>query len=101
MPMLEMDGHRLVQTQAIINYVGAKAGLQPIDPLVKHRCEKIVAWWSGDFINPHIYGSFQGAKDADKPAALKKLCSDVIPGAFTRLCELMGGMRFICGNSIS
>lgn len=33
LPMLEIDGKRLNQTTAIINYVGAKAGLQPIDVL--------------------------------------------------------------------
>lgn len=101
MPMLEMDGKRLTQTTAIINYVGGKAGLQPTDPLVKHRCEKIVAWWSGDFVGPHIYGTFSKAKDADKPAVIKKMCADVIPAAFMKLVKLMGGMKFICGDCIS
>lgn len=50
---------------------------------------------------PHINGTFQKATDADKPAALKKLCSDAIPAGFKRLTKLLGGMKFICGANIT
>ena len=70
-PMLEMDGKRLTQTQAIMNFLGCTFDLQPTDLLLKHKGEKIWAYWGGDILSNIITIFF--AKEEDKPALIEKL----------------------------
>lgn len=53
--MLEMDDKKLCQTKAIMNYVGASFNLLPSDLLLRHKGEKIVAFWMGDIIEPNVF----------------------------------------------
>ena len=62
--MVEMDGKKLCQTTAIMNYIGAKFNLQPKDPLLKHKGEKIVAYWCGDVVNDGVM-KINKAKEED------------------------------------
>ena len=74
MPMLEIDGKKLVQTQAIMNYVGSKCGYQPSDLLMKHKGEKIWAYWGGDILSKMIPIFF--GKEEDRPALVEKLIGE-------------------------
>ena len=72
--MLEMNGMKLVQTQAIMNYLGCKLDLQPKDLLMKHKGEKIWAYWGGDILSkmlPIFFG-----KEEDRPALIEKLIKE-------------------------
>ena len=64
LPMLEIDDMQLCQTEAIINYLGAQFGYLPSDLLMRHKGEKICAYFIGDVVMPHIYkGVFMAPKD--------------------------------------
>ena len=59
-----MDGKKFVQTQAIMNYIGATFNLLPSDLLLRHKGEKICAYWMGDVVMPHIFkGTFFTPED--------------------------------------
>ena len=52
--MLELaDGTQLVQSGAILNYLGAVHKLKPEDPMVCYHAEKCVALATDDFFMKH------------------------------------------------
>ena len=102
MPMLEIDGQKLVQTKAISNYVAQKYGYAPADPMAAYKGEKAIEYWMEDVVMKHIFKGTIFVPEADKPAALEKLLSEHFPAAMKLLSEkCLGDTKFISGDELS
>ena len=102
MPMLEIDGHKLVQTKAICNYVAQKYGFVPADPMTAYRGDKAVEYWMEDVVMKHIFKAVIFVPDAEKPAALEKCLNENLPAAFKLLTEkCLGDTKFLCGDELT
>ena len=72
----------------------------PQDLLLKHKGEKIAAYWNGDIIDQHII-KIMFANDEEKQAMIDKLLDNVLPEAFLMLEKLLGHHKFICGEKLT
>lgn len=70
LPMVEIDGLKLVQTKAILHYLGEKFGYIPRDPVLRYKMESTL-YLLEDFINGMI--SLFSGKDME---ALTKYYAD-------------------------
>ena len=99
-PMLELDdGTRLVQTSAILNYIGTLHGLTPDDPMMRYWGECTVQH-KLDMIRP-LFGAII---EADEHLQLKKT-EDFAKGGMKMYLEqldkrLIKG-KFICGDKLT
>ena len=84
-----------------MNYVGAKYKLQPKDLLLRHKGEKISAYWLGDIVFPCIFKAVLFAPKEEKEANVKKLFMEVLPAALKMLDTLLGDTKFICGDMVT
>ena len=62
LPMVEMDGLKLVQTLAALRYVGAKVGYVPTDPVLHYQMDSIIQFRE-DFRN--AVAPFNRSKDME------------------------------------
>jgi len=101
--MLELpDGKKLVQTNAILNWVGSKYGLKPKDEMLIYKGEKALARFNEDYLSKYLIKAFH-TKDEN----LKKELFREAYGAqhtnfmndFTASC--LGDSKFICGDTVT
>ena len=102
MPMLEIDGLKLTQTRAIINFLGQKYKMQPEDPMVRYKGEKAVQYIEEDVVLKMIVRGFFMLPEDEKLEALEKLYSTSLPKAFNLITDLcLGDTKFICGDELT
>ena len=91
----------ITQTQAIMNYLGAKCNMLPSDPLQIHKGEKIVAYLYGDCISPYVF-ILNGMTDAEKKECMIKNCEEggKFEQVFCKLADMIGDSKFICSDRI-
>jgi glutathione S-transferase len=97
-PQLEIDGHKLVTSQAIERYVAVKYGLYPADPYQAYLVESVIDL-KNDQVNKAVYFRFV-AKDEE--GFLKWASSDLIEKLKlieARLIANNGGDGFFVGDS--
>ena len=84
-----------------MNFIGGKCGYMPSDLLHRHKGEKIVAYWLGDVVMPHIFKGIMFAPEDKKQAGAENLVKNVLPAALEMLDKLMCGTKYICGDTIT
>ena len=100
-PMLEIDGMKITQTAAIVNYVGATFKYNTEDLLLKHKGEKIVAYLVGDIVEPHVIKVMLFAKEEEKPELIEKFLSGPFLDSLTMLDKLLEETKYICGDTLT
>ena len=99
LPMVEIDGLKLVQTKAILHYLGDKYGYFPRDPALRYKMESTL-YLLEDFINGMVH-LFSG-KDME---ALNKYYADNASrflGFFNaRLTENQNGDGWFVGEALT
>eukprot|EP01121_Diplochlamys_sp_Union-15-3_P003872 TRINITY_DN13815_c0_g1_i1.p1 TRINITY_DN13815_c0_g1~~TRINITY_DN13815_c0_g1_i1.p1 ORF type:complete len:201 (-),score=36.11 TRINITY_DN13815_c0_g1_i1:107-709(-) len=70
-PVLEVDGKKLCNSNTILNYVGRYTGLLPEDPFLAAKVDEAMSV-AEDIINA-VFPPYRAAKDEDKPAVAEKI----------------------------
>jgi glutathione S-transferase len=99
-PILEVDGHQIAQTIAIIIYAGQLTGLAPTDPLqlakvneTLHLCEDI---------GKGAYSVYRAPDEEAKKAAKEKYLADIVATHLPNLeKQLSGDAKFVLGDNLS
>ena len=68
--------------------------------MLKHKGEKIVAYWMGDIVMGCIFPIFFAPKEK-QAAMVEKLVKETLPTGLAKLDKLMCGTKFICGNMLT
>jgi len=100
LPVLEIDGAVVTQSNAISRYVGRMGGLYPEDNLQALYCDEV-----SDAIEDlsHYIGSTFGLKGDDLKLAREKLVDGRMPVFLRGLDELLtrGGGKYFANNSLT
>lgn len=99
LPVLEIDGVRITQTNSINRYVGKLAGLYPDDPLEALRCDEVMA--AVEDITKEVTSTFGIKDEEEKRKAREKLTAGPISLYVKRLgekLEAQGGEYFADGR---
>ena len=100
-PMLELDdGTCLFQTNAIIQYVGAKYGLVPEDPMQKYKGQMLCDHFWGDFIT-QVMKIFRTPEGPEREAAAKELFETHFPNYLKQIEKSLGDSKFLIGDTIT
>jgi prostaglandin-H2 D-isomerase / glutathione transferase len=83
LPVLEVDGHPLSQSNAISRYIGKLANLYPADAWQAALCDEVMD--AIEDIGQQIVATFPIQNAAEKKAAREKLASGPIPLYLARL----------------
>ena len=102
-PVIEVDGKILSQTQAMASYVGKVAGISPEDPW---DCAKVDECINGCTDVTATVGKTFGLPDDEKLAAREALVAEggrlaLHLGGLERICAENGGCGFAVGSSIT
>jgi len=95
LPVLEVDGELITQSNAITRYVGKLAGLYPDDPLEALRCDEVMDAVE-DIVTQAVH-TFRIEDEAAKREARQKLAEGPISLFLARLDEMLverGGEYF-------
>jgi len=68
--------------------------------LLKHKGEKIVAYWMGDIVMGCIFPIMFAPKEKQQ-AMVEKFCKESLPTGLAKLHELLGDTKFICGDMLT
>jgi glutathione S-transferase len=100
LPVLEIDGVVVTQSNAISRYVGKMGGLYPVDDLQALYCDE--AMGAVEDLSHHIGATF-GLKDDALKAAREKLVDGWMTAFLRGLNELLsrGGGQYIANNSLT
>ena len=82
-----------------MNYLGCCFDLQPSDLLLRHKGEKIAAYWMGDICAGVIMPIFF-ASEEDRPGMIEKMVMESIPKGLAKLDQLLGDTKYICGDML-
>ncbi len=98
LPVLEVDGKRLTQSNAINRYVGKLSGLYPEDPwqaaLADEACDVVESFFA-------VLGRSYGMKDAELQRAREAIADGPLPlyaGALAKMLADRGGEWFADGR---
>ena len=81
-----------------MNYLGATFDLQPSDLLMRHKGEKITAFWLGDICGCII--PIMMANEEDRPPMIEKMVTETLPKGLAKLDQLLGDTKYICGDKL-
>ena len=98
LPVLEIDGQQITQSNAIVRYVGKRAGLYPADDLQALYCDE--AMDASEDLD-HAIGTTFGLKGEEMKAAREALLQGPIPKFINGLGGLLargGGQYFADGR---
>jgi glutathione S-transferase len=98
LPVLEVDGRRISQSNAINHYVGRLAGLYPEDPWQAAECDEICC--AAEALNDEIGPSFSMSGDEQKRER-ERLVAGPIPRCLKGMDDLLaqrGGKWFAGGR---
>lgn len=97
--MLELaDGTQLVQSGAILNYLGAVHKLKPEDPMVCYHAEKCVALSFDDFMMKHFFKAHFMPEEQRAPA-IKEIMDVHMPAWLANLEKALPSTKLLCGDS--
>ena len=101
-PMVELaDGTRLTQSNAIVNYFGAKHGLKPTDPMLCFKGERAVEHVWSDFVQKHVMKVYYLPDDA-KAAALEEMVAGPFKDFLNSLSsKCLGDTKFLTGDEVT
>lgn len=95
LPVLEVDGEAITQSNAINRFVGKLAGLYPTDPLEAARCDEVMD--AVEDVVTRVVATFGIEDDREKQSARKALVDGAISLYLKRLQEILqarGGRYF-------
>eukprot|EP00051_Salpingoeca_urceolata_P027205 m.480421 g.480421 ORF g.480421 m.480421 type:complete len:201 (+) comp21833_c0_seq1:140-742(+) len=102
-PVLEVDGKTLSQSNAIMMFIGSKAGLVPEDAFQRAKAEEVLCAVE-DFISAYIMTSVRES-DKEKVKVMREAMADKhIPflcERLSRLIEQNGDSGFFVGDSLT
>ncbi len=99
LPVLEVDGERLTQTNTIIRFVGKLGGLYPEDPVQAARCDEVMS--AIEDIMYRIVPTLFMEDPEEKRRAREKLADGPIPLFVNRIGQMLehrGGEYFAEGR---
>lgn len=99
LPVLEVDGEVISQTNTINRYVGKLAGLYPDDPLEAARCDEVMD--ALEDIGSKVSVTFRMSDEDEKRRTREELAEGPIPQYLKRLGEMLearGGEYFAGGR---
>jgi glutathione S-transferase len=100
-PVLEVDGMKLSQSQAIATYCGKLTGLYPADPWAAAKCDEVTQLVNQD-IRERCISPTMRESDAGKKAELRKELAEIkLPAKFTILEALLSPSGYFVGDSIT
>lgn len=99
-PVLEVDGYKLSQSNTINRYVGKLAGLYPSDPLEAAYCDEVMD--AVEDVAVKVTATF-GMDEQAKKAARTELTAGLLPRYFGRLASMLEerGTGFFAGDSLT
>lgn len=99
MPVLEIDGAKLSQSNAILGYIGRKYGLLPDDPWeAAHHMQLLAAC---EEIRHKVVAVLAVKEEDGKIEARRKLASDVLKPFGANVEKLLGDGPFVGGDAPS
>ncbi len=100
-PILEIDGEEITQSNTINRYVGKLAKLYPEDPLEAPRCDEIMD--AVEDIGTRVFATFGIADENEKRAAREALAKGPITLYLTRLQERLArqGAKYFARNRLT
>ena len=99
--MVELDdGTKLVQTNAILEYLAHEHGFAPKTSMDAYKTQHLLSLFNEDFVARRWYKVFQ-AKEEDKPAAVENFIKNDLPWFMGHLERKLEGHKFILGDSLS
>ena len=100
-PLLEVDGKILTQSQAIAPYCAKLAGIYPTDPFEAAKCDEVTQLINQD-IRERTISPAMKEPDAEKKAAMRKeLGEEKLPAKFKILESFLQPSGYFCGDSIT
>ena len=101
MPILELDdGTQLVQTAAILHYIGAKYGLIPAEPELQAYGMMATEYMWNDWFTKHVPGSIFAKEDRE--AKMQSLIDTQVPELFNHLNKFLSDdKKYICGDKLT
>ncbi|MCA9583532.1 MAG: glutathione S-transferase [Myxococcales bacterium] len=99
LPVLEVDGEALSQSNTINRYVGTLAGLYPTDPWAARQCDEVMD--AVEDISSRVSATFSIKDDAQKKVMREALLQGPIPTYAKQLqtiLEKAGGEYFVEGR---
>lgn len=100
-PLLEVDGKPLSQSQAIATFCAKLAGLYPTDPFEAAKCDEVTQLVLQD-IRERTISPAMREPDAEKKAAMRKeLGEEKLPAKFKILESFLQPSGFFVGDSIT
>lgn len=99
-PVLEIDGGEVTQSNALSRYVGKMAGLYPDDDLQALYCDEVLG--ALEDLSHYIVQTF-GLRDEELRLAREKLVDGWLPVYLQGLDELLarGGGEYFAGNGLT
>jgi len=102
-PMCQVDGVNLAQTNAIARYFAAQKGLMGSSPIEAAIIDSVVL--AVDDVRSGFYASHRGVPEAEQKAAKEKWGKEKLPGWLAHFENLLkankGGQGFIIGSKVS
>jgi len=102
LPVLEVDGKRLVQSNAILSYVGKVTGLFPTDTFEGAKVDEFLGCVEDYGVS--VFTPYRSAKEEDKPKVAEELLKTNIPkmlGYLENLVKNNGGETYAVGDKLT
>lgn len=102
LPLLQIDGIEIVQSQAIVRYLANRSNMAGYSLVDKNRCD-MIAETVRDMINLVAGAPFQRVKSAEAAEAYRKVLKDkwnAMAPRFEGILKLNGG-KFLVGTSLT
>ena len=98
--MLELDdGTQLVQTSAILNYLGATHNLRPVEPIKIYHGEMATEYMWNDFFSKNVPTAIFAKEDRE--AKMADLTEKAFPAFLTNFDKILGADKYIVGDSLT
>ena len=101
LPVLEVDGQKMSQSQAMATWAGKLTGLYPTDAWAAAKCDEVTQFINQD-IRERCISPTMREKDEEKKTALRKELAEVkLPEKFAMLETLLSPSGYFVGDSIT
>jgi glutathione S-transferase len=99
LPILEIDGQQLAQSQAILLYAGSLAGLTPTEPLALARVSETLNLLED--VGKLSRNVFMASDDAAKATARQAFTEDLQQNGLPKVEKQLGDNQFFAGSELS
>eukprot|EP00501_MAST-03F_sp_TOSAG23-6_P001441 GSMAST32.ASY1.ANO1.1498.1 assembled CDS len=101
LPIMEVDGKSMCQSEAMARYLGKLCNTYPNDPWMAAKVDEITQFINQDIRERCIYPSFR-EKDSVKKADMRKvLAEETLPAKFKVLESYLSSSGFFVGESVT